>query len=208
MHLEYSLVIVALTVTACASATSDKETPVEFGKLNAKLNGAEFTGIFGRDSVIAVWDTAAGQMQISGRRAPLLLSPSIVRLTMRCGALPRPGTYAIRNPPSPVSAEAFVAPTRWQSIWPLRGDRHRAFLSASMPAGSLVLDTVDSANGVIKGHFHVSLRSFDRTPAETLNVRGNFFGRLDLRQPFYRSKVRWAPGFRTDCETIRNAVSM
>jgi hypothetical protein len=175
--------------------------------LRAKLNGSEFAGVFGPDSILAMWDTSAGQLQIQGdqrggRR------PNLVRVTMRCIALPKPGNYAIRNLFSPVSAEAFVQPTSWQRIWPLRGERYRAFLSDSMPPGSLMLDTIDSANGVIKGRFTVSLRSMNRTPAETLHVRGTFFGRLDLQQHFPRPKGKRAPGFHTDCERIRDAVSM
>jgi len=206
MRFAFRFLITALTFSACVSE-SDQQAPFEFGRLTAKLNGSEFAGIFGRDSIIAVWDSSMGQLQIEGDQRhghP----PDIVRVTMRCRALPRPGAYAIRSPFSPVSAEAFVPATRWQRIWPLHGGKHRAFLSDSMPDGNLVLDTVDSANGVIKGRFNVSLRSFNRAPAETLAVQGSFFGRLDLRQPFPRPRGRWAPMFQTDCERIRNAVSM
>lgn len=203
MRLEYSVVVAVLTLTACASAAPDKETPIEFGTLNATLNGATFTGISGPGSIIARWDTAAGQMQIEGDKRSARRWPEIVRLKVKCGALPRPGIYAIGGSLSPVSAEAFLAPTRWQRIWPLRGNRRRAFISTdSMPPGSLVLVAVDSANALIEGYFTVSLISFDRTPAETLHVRGNFFGRLDLRQPFPGPRVQWAPGFRTDCDAI------
>jgi hypothetical protein len=202
----YKLLIAALTIPACVSH-SDKEAPFEFGKLRAKVNGSQFAGLFARDSVIAVWDTSVRQMQIEGDQRhghP----PDLVRVTMRCVGLPKPGNYAIRTPFSPVSAEAFVPPTRWQRIWPYRGIEYRAFLSDSMPPGSLVLDEVDSANRIIKGHFSVSLRSVNRTPAETLNVRGTFFGRLDFGPPFHRPRARWAPPFQTDCERIRDAVSM
>jgi hypothetical protein len=202
----YQLLIAALTIPACASH-SDKEAPFEFGKLRAKVNGSQFAGHFARDSVIAIWDSSVRQMQIEGDQRhghP----PDLVRVTMRCVGLPKPGNYAIGNPFSPVSAEAFVPPTRWQRIWPYRGISYRAFLSDSMPPGSLVLDEVDSANRIIKGHFKVSLRTVNRTPAETLNVRGTFFGRLDFGPPFPRPKARWAPPFQTDCERIRDAVSM
>jgi hypothetical protein len=207
MRFEERIVLATVSVAACACAASDKETPFEFGKLRAKLNGNEFAGVFGRDSIIAMWDSSAGQVQIEGdqrggRR------PDMVRVTMRCLALPKAGSYEIRNSRSPVSAEAFLKPSGWQLLWPLRGKRMYVFISDAMPPGKLLLDSVDSANAVITGRFSVSLRSIDRTPAETLHVRGNFFGRLDLRQHFPRPRAQWAPGIRTDCERIRNAVSM
>jgi len=208
MRFAYRVLVAALAVSSCAPQDSGREAPFEFGKLRANLNGSEFAGIFGRDSILAMWDTSAGQMQIEGDKRSRGRRPEIVRFTMRCGVLPRPGTYAIRNPFSPVSAEAFAEPTRWQRIWPLHGEKYRAFLSESMPPGRLVLDAVDSANALIKGHFNVSLRSVNRTPAETLHVRGTFLGRLDLQQHFPRPRRRWAPLFQTDCERIRDAVSM
>lgn len=202
----YQLLIAILTIPACASR-SDKEASFEFGKLRAKVNGSQFAGPFAPDSVIAIWDSSVRQLQIEGDRRHGY-PPDLVRVTMRCLGLPKPGTYAIRNLFSPVSAEAFIPPTRWQSIWPYRGIMYRAFLSDSMPPGTLVLDEVDSAKRIVKGRFSVSLRSFNRTPAETLNVRGTFFGRLDFGPPTSRPKGRWAPPFQTDCERIRDAVSM
>jgi len=206
MRHRYKLLVAALAISGCASH-SDEEPPFEFGKLRAKVNGSHFAGSFAPDSVIAIWDSSVRQMQIEGDQRQGQ-PPDLVRVTMRCIGLPRPGNYAIRNLFSPVSAEAFVPPTRWQRMWPYRGIRLRAFLSDSMPAGVLALDEVDSANRIIKGHLNVSLRTFNRTPAETLNVRGSFFGRLDVGRPSPGARGRWAPPFQADCERIRNAVSM
>jgi hypothetical protein len=202
-----SLSVAVLTVAACTSRVSDSEPRFEFGKLRADLNGSEFAGIFGRDSVLAVWSQSPGQLQIQGDKRGWSRTEQ-VRVTMRCIALPQPGTYAIGNPFSPVSAEAFIAPTLRQRIWPLHGAKFRAFLSDSMPPGSLVLETVDSANRVIKGRFSAALRSVNRTPAETLSVHAAFFGRLDLLPLFPGPKVSRPARFQNDCERIRNAVPM
>ena len=208
MSVTDKLIFAAFVALALTSKVGGGQQPLEFGKLRATLNGREFAGIFGRDSVLAIWDTTAGQLQIEGDKRGGHHRSEVVRLIMRCTALPRAGTYAIGNPSSPVSAYADLAPTLWQRIWPLSGARYRPFVSDSMPRGTLVLDVVDSANGIIKGHFNAALRSFNRTPAETLFVRGAFFGRVDLRQHFLRPKAKWAPGIQTDCERIRDAVAM
>lgn len=197
-------VVSLIAICACGAPAGQTEIQFEFGRLNARLNNSEFSGLFGRDSIIAIWDSSSGHLQIEGHKRVRGRFPDIVRVTMRCGARPKPGNYAIRNPFTPVSAYAYIASTGWQRIWPLRGQRNRPFLSDSMPLGSLILERVDS---VVKGRFEVSLRSFNRAPAETLNVRGTFFGRL-LVNNSPRSPVRWAPGYQTDCERIRNAVSM
>ena len=200
-------VLAALTIFACTSPGAQEEMPFEFGKLRAKLNANDFVGVFGRDSIIAIWDTASGQMQIEGDKRGGH-RPVIVRFLMRCTALAKPGNYEVRSPFTPVSAEAFLQPTTWQRIWPLRGDRTRSFLSDSMPPGSLILDTVDSTNRVLKGRFSASLRSVNKTPAETLHVRGTFLGRFDVQPTYPRPAARWSPMFDRDCERIRNAVSM
>lgn len=190
---------------AWTSTTAQTQAQPEFGKLRAEVNGKTFIGQFGPNSIIAVWDTSVGQMQIQGdRRAPGHRTESL-RVTMRCGGIPKPGTYAIRNAFSPVSSDAFIEPSGWARVWPLRGTRTRAFVSDSMPPGMLVLERVDS---IIKGHFEVSLRTFNRTPADTLHVRATFFGRLAIHPQFPRPREHWAPMFKTDCERIRNAVSM
>ena len=197
-------VVCVTAVYACAAPSTQPETQFEFGRLRAEMNSRSFAGVFGPDSIIAIWDTSSGQMQIEGDKRVRGRFPDVVRVTMRCSGVPKPGNYAIRNPFTPVSADAFIAPTGWQRIWPLRGVRNRAFLSDSMPAGNLILERVDS---LIKGRFEVSLRSFNRTPAETLHVRGTFFGRLSIHNA-PRPHAHWAPTFQTDCERIRNAVSM
>jgi hypothetical protein len=207
MHLVYSVLVGALIVSSCSSHTSERAPAFEFGKLRAELNGNEFTGSFSRDSIIAIWDSSVGQAQIEGEHHAGRAMDEL-RVTMRCLTLPKSGSYEIRNSRSPVSAEAFLYPRGWQLIWPLRGTRGHAFISDAMSAGRLDLDTVDSANGVIKGRFSVSLRSIDRTPAETVHVRGTFFGRLHLLQHFPGPRPRWAPDIQTDCERIRDAVSM
>jgi hypothetical protein len=172
--------------------------------MRASLNGRDFIGMFARDSIVAMWHGSVGQLQIHGAER----NSGTVRLILRCGALPKAGIYAIGAISSPASAHAVMKPTLWQRIWPLRGTRSRAFLSDSSAPGTLVLDTVDSAKAIVKGHFKMVLRSVDRTPAETLSVDGTFFGRLYIGQPFPERKMRWAPGMRTDCERIRDAVSM
>jgi hypothetical protein len=77
-----------------------------------------------------------------------------------------------------------------------------------MPPGKLELDTIDTVGGVIRGRFAVALRSYNRVPAETLNVRGAFFGRLSVERRFHDPPVLWAPMFDRDCERILNAVAM
>jgi hypothetical protein len=77
-----------------------------------------------------------------------------------------------------------------------------------MPSGNLELDTIDTVGGVIRGRFAVALRSFNRVPAETLNVRAAFFGRLRVDHRFGERPVLWAPMFDRDCERIRDAVAM
>ena len=190
---------------ACASSPPQNEMQFEFGNMRAEVNGNTFTGGFGPNSTIAVWDTSVRQLQIQGDKHEPGHRTESVRVTMRCGGLPQPGTYAIRNPFSPVSSDAFIAPTGWARVWPIRGKAIRPFLSDSMPPGKLVLERVDS---IIRGHFEVSLRSFNRVPAETLRVRGTFFGRLAVQPDFPRPREHWAPNYQTDCERIRNAVSM
>ena len=206
MRFYLRVLCVALAVV-CAYAQSPGQagTQFEFGKLLAQVNGKDFAGVFGSYSVIAVWDTSVGQLQIQGDKRQTGQRTESVRVTMRCGAMPKPGTYAIKSPLTPVSSDAFIAGTGWERVWPLRGNGNRPFISDSMPAGKLVLERVDS---IIKGRFDVSLRSFNRVPAETLYVRGTFFGRLSIHPDFAQPRERWAPMFQTDCERIRNAVSM
>jgi hypothetical protein len=192
-------------VCACASPAPQSEMQSEFGDMRAEVNGKPFTGGFGPNSTIAVWDTSLRQLQIQGDKHDPGRRTESVRVTMRCKALPEPGTYAIRNPFSPVSSDAFIAPAGWARIWPLRGKSVRPFLSDSMPPGKLILERVDS---IIRGRFEVSLRSFNRVPAETLHVRGTFFGRLAIYPYSPRPRQHWAPNYQTDCERIRNAVSM
>lgn len=200
--------LAALVIFACTSPGAQDETQFEFGRLKATLNAKDFVGAFGRDSIIAIWNTNFGQMQIEGVKRGGR-PPEVVRVTMRCKALPKPGNYEIRSPFTPVSAEAFIQPTSWQRIWPLRGAKFRSFLSDSMPPGSLILDTVDSTSRIVKGRFSVSLRSVNKTPAETLDVRGTFLGRIAVVQSTLPSRsLTWSPRFDRDCERIRNAVSM
>ena len=203
----YKIVFAAFAAWACAQSSSTP-LPFEFGRMRASMNGGDFTGMFGRDSTIAIWNSATGQLEIEGNKRNGRRRSQIVRITLRCGALPRAGTYAIRNLFSPVSADAFIQPTLWQRIWPLRGERYRAFVSDSIAPGTLVLDSVDSAKAIVKGRFEMALRTFNRFPPETLSVRGTFFGRLYLRQELQGPKPHWAAGMRTDCERIRDAVSM
>jgi hypothetical protein len=201
----YLRLLCVSVMCACASAAAQTEPQFEFGKLRAAVNGSTFTGDFGPNSIIAVWDTSVGQIQIEGDRRERGRRTEVVRVTMRCGAIPKPGIYAIRNPFSPVSSDAFIAPTGWGRIWPLRGTGNRAFLSDSMPPGTIVLERIDS---IIKGRFDVSLRSFNRAPAETLHVRATFFGRLAIHPYSPRPRGHWGPRFQTDCERIRNADLM
>lgn len=208
MRLEYRIVFFSFALSGCVTQATEQETPFEFGKLRATLNGSDFVGAFGRDSVIAIWDTLSGSMQIEGNKQVRGHGPS-VRVQMKCTALPKPGTYAIKNPFSPVSAEAFLGASALERLWPVHGRRIHAFLSDSMPPGSLVLDTVDTVNRIIRGRFAGALRSVNRTAAETLYVRAAFFGRLRIEPSFARPPFGpWSPLFDRDCGRIRNAVSM
>jgi hypothetical protein len=108
---------------------------------------------------------------------------------------------------SPVHIQAFLGPTWWERAWPLHRSTVRAFLSDSMPSGKLELDAIDTVAGVIRGRFAAALRTFNRVPAETLNVRGAFFGRLIVDRRFV-NPFGWAPIFDLDCDRIRDAVAM
>lgn len=197
-----------IALLACTRSRTEKETPFEFGKLRANLNGSEFVGAFSRDSIIAIYNPNAGQIQIEGDKQVGGRRP-LVRVQMRCATFPKAGIYPIRGGLlSPVYVEAFLEPTWWERAWPLHGRRIRSFLSDSMPPGKLELDTIDTVGGVIRGRFAVALRSFNRVPAETLNVRGAFFGRLNVEHRFGAPPVLWAPMFDRDCERIRDAVAM
>jgi hypothetical protein len=201
----YLRVLSLAAVCAGASAAAQTQAQFEFGKLTGQVNGKTFTGDFGPNSIIAVWDTSVGQLQIEGDRRERGRRTELVRVNMRCAAMPKPGTYAVRSPFTPVSSDAYIAPTGWGRVWPLRGTANRPFLSDSMPPGTLVLERVDS---IIKGRFEVSLRTVNRTPADTLHVRATFFGRLAVHPDYPRPRERWGALFQTDCERIRNAVSM
>ena len=208
MNVAYRILAAALAALMLGSQAVEKQPPFEYGRLRALLNGREFSGIFGRDSALAIWNSYVGQLQIAGDERFHRPWYARVRLTMRCGALPKPGTYAIGDLRSPVSAEAVVPPTRWERIWPLHGARYHPFRSGSASRGTLVLDTVDSAKAIVRGRFNVSLRSFEGAPAETLSVRAAFFGRLLLPRNYTGRRAQWAPEMRTDCERIRDAVAM
>ena len=66
MRLHIRIAVIALAAWGCASPAAETEPRFEFGKVRAKLNGSDFVGVFGPDSVIAIWDTIPGQMQIEG----------------------------------------------------------------------------------------------------------------------------------------------
>jgi hypothetical protein len=206
MNLQSSFAVAFVTVLACTTHQTERNPPFEFGKLRANLNGTEFAGAFGRDSTIAIYDALSGQLQIEGDRQVGGRRP-LVRLIMLCTDFPKAATYPIRGMRSPVHVESYLEPTVSERLWPMHGRRDRAFLSDSMPSGQLQLETIDTVARVIRGRFEVALRSFHRIPAETLLVRGTFFGRLSVD---HRSgePVRWTPLFDRDCERIRNAVSM
>jgi hypothetical protein len=208
MNLKPVFAAAVIAILACTRPMPERETPFEFGKLRANLNGSEFIGAFGRDSIIAVYTPNAGQIQIEGDKQVRGRKP-LVRVLMRCTTFPKAGIYPIKGGLlSPVYVEAFLEPTGWERAWPLHGRRIRAFLSDSMPPGKLELDTIDTVGGVMRGRFAVALRSSNRVPAETLNVRGAFFGRLSVERRFHDPPVLWAPMFDRDCERILNAVAM
>ena len=207
IYMKSLLVIAGITLSTCTTPRNEREPSFEFGKLRADLNGNEFVGAFGTDSVIAIYDASAGQLQIAGDEQVRGHLPSL-RLFMRCAAFPKPGTYPIKGMRSPVHVQGFLEPTALQRAWPLHGRVDRAFLSDSMPRGKLELDTIDTVAEVIKGRFSVGLRSFNRSPAETLIVHGAFFGRLSTEHRFGELPIRWTPLFDRDCESIRNAVLM
>jgi hypothetical protein len=199
--------VASVTLAACTTPSAEREPSFNFGKLRANLNGTDFVGAFGTDSVIAIYDANAGQLQIAGDEQVRGHLPSL-RLFMRCTAFPKAGTYPIKGMRSPVQVQGFLEPTAMQRAWPLHGRVDRAFLSDSMPWGTLELDTIDTVAAVIKGRFSVGLRSFNRSPAETLVVHGTFFGRLRTNQILGEPPIRWTPLFDRDCESIRNAVLM
>ncbi len=206
MRPDYRIIACISTICACVVSVTEQAIPFEFGKFRAHLNGSEFAGSFSSDSVIAIYSSNSGQMQIEGnRRRPG--NPRIVRVFLRCTGFPKAGTYAIKSSLSPVSAEAFLGPSAWDRAWPIRGREIRGFISDSMPPGNLILETSDSLNGVVRGRLAVSLRSYNRVPAETLHVKAAFFGRVSMPEFPWRD-LRWSPMFDRDCERIRNAVSM
>jgi hypothetical protein len=206
MNLKSSFAIAIVTVAACTTPRTEGDPPFEFGKLRANMNGTEFVGAFARDSIIAVYDAISGQLQIEGDRQVGGRRP-LVRLVMLCTDFPKAATYPIKGMRSPVHVESYLEPTFWERLWPLYGRRDRVFISNSLPSGQLQLDTIDTVARVIRGRFEVALRSLNRARAETLLVRGAFFGRLSVdHRP--GGPVRWTPLFDRDCERIRNAVSM
>jgi len=201
------LTVACVTLAACTTPATEREPSFEFGKLRANLNGSDFAGTFGTDSVIAVYDANAGQLQIEGDKNVGGQRP-LVRLLMRCTGFPKAGSYPIKGMRSPVHAESYLEPTALERAWPLHRRVDHAFLSDSLPWGKLELDTIDTVGAVIKGRFAVSLRSFNRSPAETLIVHGTFFGRLRTNRIPGEPPIRWTPLFDRDCESIRNAVLM
>src|SRR5712675_2141266 len=110
MNLKSALTAAVIALLACTRPLTEREPPFEFGKLRASLNGSEFVGAFGRDSIIAIYNSNAGQIQIAGDRQVRGRKPS-VRVYMRCASFPKPGTYPIRGLRSPVFVEAFLVPT-------------------------------------------------------------------------------------------------
>ena len=207
MHLRPAFTAAVIALVACTKPVTEKQIPFEFGKVRATLNGSELVGAFSSDSIIAIYSPNAGQIQIADDKQVRGRKPS-VRVYMRCASFPKPGTYPIRGLRSPVFVEAFLVPTWWERAWPLHGRVIRSFLSDSMPPGKLELDTIDTLGGVIRGRFAAALRSFNRVPAETLNVRGAFFGRLSVEHRFDEPPVLWAPMLDRDCARILDAVAM
>ena len=208
MNLNPALTAAVIAFLSCTRPLTERETPFEFGKLRANLNGSDFVGAFGRDSIIAIYNPNGGQIQIEGDKQIGGRRP-LVRVLMRCATFPKAGIYPVKGGlRSPVYVEAVLDPTGWERAWPLHGRGMHFFLSDSMPPGKLELDTIDTVGGVIRGRFTVALRSFNRVPAETLNVRGAFFGRLSVEHRFDEPPVLWAPMLDRDCERIRDAVAM
>jgi len=178
-----------------------------FGHLTAALGDAPFVGTFARDSVVAVYMIPAGSLQIEGDRAIGGRTP-LVRLVMRCVAAPPPGVYPIRGLRTPVYAEVFVGGTA-PGAWWRRRELPRGLLSDSVPPGVLELDTLDLAAGRVHGRFRTAVRSYNRTPPESLAVEGAFWGRVqavDPPRPLGAPPLRWAPGIDRDCAAIRRPL--
>jgi hypothetical protein len=214
-------IVLAVGVAYAAACGGPAREPAPgFGRVTALLGAAPVVGAWGPDSVVAVYSARSGTLQIDGARlgggaaGPLPL----VRVMMSCAAAPRPGVYRVAGTQTPVHVAAYLRPRGLLAVWPHlrvawprlgvvwpRSDAGRALLSDSTPPGVLALDTLDLTGGRIYGRFRAAVRSYNRTPAESLAVAGTFWGRVRTLDDgaWPGGQPRWAPGFDRDCAAAR-----
>jgi hypothetical protein len=189
--------IIALSLVACSLDGNDAPSPTQFGRLTAAVNGKSFSGSFGPDSIVAVYDVQSGQLQIEGIRQTRTRT-EIVRMIMICEQPPKPGSYAVTSTFSPVTAGYFVTSRRPWSPRPLPSDV-KFFISDSMPAGVLNLDALDIPAGTIKGRFGVGLRTANQRPPDTVFMTGSFYGRVRTVSHPQERWTSWSSGQNRNC---------
>jgi hypothetical protein len=194
---------ILLTLSACTTDVTHGVPEKEFGHLTASLGGHSFSGTFGPDSTVAIYDADVGQLQIEGNRRVGGWS-EVVRLVMVCESIPDPGAYRVSAPFfTPVSAGVYRTrirrwlPRRWATAI-------HFFLSDSMPPGILQLDTLDLKSGAISGTFRVGVRTVNRTPVDTLFVTGAFTGRVRTSTMPRTRPIRFSPQMGRDCKGAKS----
>jgi hypothetical protein len=189
---------------ACSVDATRRPPERKFGYLTASLDAESFTGTFGPDSTVAVFNPDFGQLQIEGNRRGRSWW-EVVRVTMVCQRTPNQGAYRISTPFfTPVSAEVHRTnirrwlPRQWRTT-------NHSFISDSITPGILRLDTLDLKSGAISGSFLVRVRTIDQKPVDSLFVTGVFTGRV--RPSSFRSTrpVRFSPEMGRDCESAKSS---
>lgn len=189
-----------LVFTACSGSDIRHEPATRFGYLTASVDGEPFSGSFGRDSLVAIYDGTVGHLQIEGNDI-LNGWNSVVRLVISCSDTPRVGTYRVSTPfLTPVSAGVYNRLRRQWLPRPWR-TKYRFYSSDSTHPGTLILDTFDLSNRMISGRFDVRVVGRRDMPTESLSVNGAFTGRILITETHRDRQVRWSPLANRDCKS-------
>jgi len=204
-------VAAAVIATACASGEEPNATTTERDYLSLVVNGAPYVAELGRDSVLAVYNAASGQLRIEGVVNASHGGPAL-RLLVRCVGQPGPGVYDIRGLRSPVHAALYLPSSSFKAAAQDLRSQIAAYRSFSAMPGRLELETVNWSRREVRGRFTATLRDLAAVPV-TVTASGTFGARLTIvaggtvggraqALSGFEARAMWHTKASTDCGSI------